>query len=264
MTFENALHSPNIACDLISISQLDKKGYQVLFGNGVAKFFTPDGRHFLTGIGSGNLYRLTKKLSVPPQQALVAKSHSLNRPVDLTGWHYRFGHAGTSQIEMAYDKGLLNGLNIIKGSGDAHPICADCRMGQAKRRAFDAVVEQEPRRLFRVHIDLTGPIQPCSLGGYHYSMPIVDGNSAMTKDFYLPNKMSINTLAAMEKYKLTAENETGEKLVHIRVNRGGEFNSDEWEHWADKHGIILEVIPVHSSAANGVAERKHETTFSHV
>ncbi|KAJ3741663.1 hypothetical protein EV360DRAFT_6859, partial [Lentinula raphanica] len=34
LTFDNALHAPNITSDLISIGRLDQLGYHVLFGGG--------------------------------------------------------------------------------------------------------------------------------------------------------------------------------------------------------------------------------------
>ncbi|KAJ3787157.1 hypothetical protein GGU10DRAFT_246404, partial [Lentinula aff. detonsa] len=37
LSFENALHAPNITSDLISIGRLDRLGYHVVFGNGQAK-----------------------------------------------------------------------------------------------------------------------------------------------------------------------------------------------------------------------------------
>ncbi|KAJ3817346.1 hypothetical protein F5880DRAFT_1452389, partial [Lentinula raphanica] len=56
LTFENAFHSPDVSYNLVSISRMDRLGYQVLFGNGSAKFFSPKGVHFLTGHGSNGLY----------------------------------------------------------------------------------------------------------------------------------------------------------------------------------------------------------------
>lgn len=90
---ENAFHSPNVSNDLISISRMDALGYFVLFSNGCAKFYSPGSTHFLTGVGSQGLYELKEKPSTRPG-ALVAKSHSLNRPTDLATWHRRFAHAG--------------------------------------------------------------------------------------------------------------------------------------------------------------------------
>ncbi|KAJ3751955.1 hypothetical protein EV360DRAFT_12477, partial [Lentinula raphanica] len=34
LTFDNALHTPDVSYNLISISKMDHLGYQVLFGNG--------------------------------------------------------------------------------------------------------------------------------------------------------------------------------------------------------------------------------------
>jgi hypothetical protein len=51
LTFENAPHSPNMSCDLISISEIDQKRYKVLFGirDGETEFYSLQGDHFLMG-----------------------------------------------------------------------------------------------------------------------------------------------------------------------------------------------------------------------
>ncbi|KAJ3785264.1 hypothetical protein GGU10DRAFT_375939 [Lentinula aff. detonsa] len=61
LTFENALHSPDVSYNLVSISKMDRLGYQVLFGSGVARFYSPGGKHFLTGYRSHGLYQLHEK-----------------------------------------------------------------------------------------------------------------------------------------------------------------------------------------------------------
>ncbi|KAJ3738252.1 hypothetical protein EV361DRAFT_770298, partial [Lentinula raphanica] len=96
-------------------------------------------------------------------------SRSLRAPVDLTSWHRRFGHAGISRILMMSRKGLVDGLEIVgtKESQDL-PVCDSCKMGAAKRRAFDAEVTVEKRLLERVHVDLTGPMRTRAIGGYYY------------------------------------------------------------------------------------------------
>ncbi|KAJ3758851.1 hypothetical protein EV360DRAFT_17662, partial [Lentinula raphanica] len=34
LTFEDALHTPDVSYNLVSISRMDKLGYQILFGKG--------------------------------------------------------------------------------------------------------------------------------------------------------------------------------------------------------------------------------------
>lgn len=102
LTFENALHAPNITSDLISIGCLDQLGYHVLFGNGQAKFFSPKGIHFLTGYGSGRLYRLMEKKEGSTTTAALARS--LNKATDLETWHRWFAHAGLSLEDRDADE----------------------------------------------------------------------------------------------------------------------------------------------------------------
>ncbi|KAJ3996531.1 hypothetical protein F5050DRAFT_1556038, partial [Lentinula boryana] len=121
------------------------------------------------------------------------------------------GHVRVTQIRLMVEKGLVDGLQVLGSVNEKIEQCDSCHLGQAKRCPFDAVTTCESRRLERVHVDLTGPMQTRALGGYYYSMPIVDGHSAMVRDFYLANKESATTLEAMKSYKARAENETGER-----------------------------------------------------
>jgi hypothetical protein len=255
--FENALHCPNITYDLVSISEIDKKGYRVEFGGGLAKFYSPDGIHFLTGIATDGLYLL------PVRETAGMAARSLRRPVDIKTWHRRFGHVGMHRLDILRRNGLVDGLDIV-GPVCVDDKCEDCLVGKAVRRPFDGDVERETEILERVHTDLTGPMRTTAIGGYLYSMPVVDGHTALTKDFYLKTKDGATTLEAMEQYQAEAEAETGKKMKRVRVDGGGEFTNDEWKRWARKHGIQLEIIPAYSSSANGVAERKHGTTFARV
>ena len=77
----------------------DRKGYQVLFGNELAQFYTPDGKLFLTGVGSGNLICMEV-----PLQAMIIKSCLLNKPVNLNGRHYRFGHTRVWKKSVEWSK----------------------------------------------------------------------------------------------------------------------------------------------------------------
>lgn len=118
--FENAFHSPSVAFDLVSISRLDSLGYTIMFGNGEAKFYSPQGTHFMTGVGAGGLYRL----DIVDPLVLAARSRSLNRPVDLETWHRRFAHAGIDRIRLLEKKGLVDGLTVTSSRVEGK--CVDC------------------------------------------------------------------------------------------------------------------------------------------
>ncbi|KAJ3757791.1 hypothetical protein EV360DRAFT_29617, partial [Lentinula raphanica] len=120
---------------------------------------------------SNGLYKLIEQKE---PAGLVVKSRSLNRPVDLETWHRRMGHAGLSRIRMMIRKNLVDGMVVVGPIDEKLDDCDSCHMGKAKRRPFDAVSTRESRLLERVHVDLTGPMRVRAIGGYYYSMPIVD------------------------------------------------------------------------------------------
>jgi hypothetical protein len=215
LIFKNVLHCLNITYDLVSISEINKKGYKVEFGGGLAKFYSPDGVHFLTGTATDGLYLL------PVKEAAGMVARSLRKPVDIETWHRCFSHAGMHRIDIMHRKGLVDGLDIV-GPVTVDDKCEDCLVGKAVRRPFDGEVEREGEILERVHTDLTGPMHTASKGGFLYLMPIVDGHTGLTKDFYLKTKDGSTSLDAMEQYRVEAEMETGKKMKRVCVDGGGE------------------------------------------
>ncbi len=67
LTFKNALHSPSLAANLISISALDKAGLSTVFTDGKAVVKDKSGHELFVGCGSEGMYVLE---SAPSPQAL--------------------------------------------------------------------------------------------------------------------------------------------------------------------------------------------------
>ena len=62
MTFKNAIHVPQMAFTLISISRLDKAGYQITFKKGMCTILNQKGQTIATIPHSDGLYRVVAKL----------------------------------------------------------------------------------------------------------------------------------------------------------------------------------------------------------
>jgi transposase InsO family protein len=60
-------------------------------------------------------------------------------------------------------------------------------------------------------------------------------------------------------YKAEVENQLERKIKHVRLDRGGEYFSNELNLFCEEHGIIHERTPPYSSESNGVAKRKNRT-----
>jgi len=59
ITFQNALHTPDFAANLISVSRFDTAGFQVIFNHGDATFIDPRGHTFISAARINGMYCLT-------------------------------------------------------------------------------------------------------------------------------------------------------------------------------------------------------------
>ena len=60
-------------------------------------------------------------------------------------------------------------------------------------------------------------------------------------------------------FKNLVESETGERIKVFRVDRGGEFNSEEFRNFCEINGIKRHFNAPCSPQQNGVVERKNRT-----
>jgi len=184
LSFKDAMHTPDLSHNLISIGKLDKGGCYSVFGGSGVTFISKDNRPFLQGRGVGTMYEVdvfpmtgptaqkgnAPATFVPAAQvahsnvmAFATKSH--DRPTDIDTWHRRLGHVGYSIIErMAVTKDLVDGMSVTtlkRGPG----MCEDCIMGKQTRRPFDDNEKRRENVLELVHIDLWGPSRTQSNSG---------------------------------------------------------------------------------------------------
>ena len=63
---------------------------------------------------------------------------------------------------------------------------------------------------------------------------------------------------------MLVERESGEKIVCLRTDRGGEFCSQEFDEFCKIQGISRQLTTPHTPQQNGVAERKNRTIMNMV
>ncbi|RDB21876.1 Retrovirus-related Pol polyprotein from transposon TNT 1-94 [Hypsizygus marmoreus] len=255
LTFENALHAPNLTHNLLSIGCLDRKGCSVLFGRGSATFYNPGGIPFMRGEAHNTtMYRLD---FVTTPAALSARSNT--RPTDIETWHRRLGHVGESILQTMIRGNLVEGLDVTKKT--THGRCEDCIMGKHARRPFDEVVIPESRVNERACFDLWGPARVPTTSGKTYMMLGADQGGAGVKGYFLSDKTMATTAEVLANYHVESERQTGNQLLYIRTDEGKEFINSLWKAYCEKFGIIHETTAPYSSSANGVAERGNRTVL---
>ena len=107
MTFKSAIHAPQIAFTLISISRLDKAGYQVTFRKGMCIIFNPKGQVIVMFPHSDGLYRIIRKHDKDGGMAAVALGKML-----ISEAHRKLSHLAYGAVTHAISKGYIAGIDL--------------------------------------------------------------------------------------------------------------------------------------------------------
>lgn len=257
LTFNDALHAPDITANLISISKMDRQGWHAVFGGGQVRFFYGKDKVFGGELRNG-LYMISGSLVSSILAALTA--HSLRSPGNIATWRRRFCHFGTKRIDEAAR--LVDGLDIVKG--EAHGRCEDCIIANQKKRPYDEEISPTTTVLWLTNIDIWGPARVVSLGGSKYAMRFHDSGTARKKTAFLADRTAETTLYAFRTYKAQAEKVTGMVMVFVHTDNAAEFQSALWQDYMRENGIKFIPTAPYSSASNGTAERSIGITTASV
>ncbi|KAF5391957.1 hypothetical protein D9757_003238 [Collybiopsis confluens] len=243
VTFRNALHAPTLASDLISVSQLDKAGCTTIFETNKAT--VTKGRQQLFGASiNNNIYCVNME---PIPGAFLSTS----TPASLCQWHRRLAHGSAEVIKTMADKDLVDGLSIT--SRETPGKCVDCILARQTTRPYDKPSDPDVDPLELVAFDLWGPSRIPTDAGNIYMMAIVDSGSGTHAAEFLPNKGDTATIAAFDRYRVTAEAESGKRIRTVLTDNA--FVSKAWEDYFTSHDIHHVTTTPYSSAQNGLAER---------
>ena len=113
-----------------------------------------------------------------------------------------------------------------------------------------------------VHYDFCGPIIPHSNGGKRYIITFIDDYSHKIWVYFLQEKSE--AFEAFKSYKALVEKEVGNPIKVLRTDRGGEYNSHEFENFCENHGIKRQLTTAYTPQQNGVCERKNHTIMNMV
>ena len=164
-------------------------------------------------------------------------------------WHARFGHLSFDALGRLGK--MVRGLPHIKHGGE---LCDSCLAGKQRRLPFPKVAKYRVKdALELVHGDLSGPITPATNGGRRYFLLLVDDCSRFMWLQLLTSKDE--AAAAIKKFKMRAEVESGKKLRLLRTDRGGEFTSMEFVAYCADQGVERHHTAPYSPQQNGMVER---------
>ncbi|KAL6338345.1 hypothetical protein AAG906_018715 [Vitis piasezkii] len=175
-------------------------------------------------------------------------------------WHCRYGHLSFKGLRTLQYKEMVRGLPQLKASSK---VCTDCMVGKQHRDAIPKrSLWRASQRLQLVHADICGPIKPVSNSKKRYLISFIDDYSRKVWIYFLTEKSEAFT--TFKNYKNLVEKETGAFICCLRIDRGGEFTSLEFNAFCKTNGISRQLTAAYTPQQNGVAERKNRTIMNMV
>ena len=108
-----------------------------------------------------------------------------------------------------------------------------------------------------MHTDVCGSMSVEYFGGSRYFLLFIDDYSPMSWVFILKHKSE--TFENFKKFKAFMEKQSGCSIKTLQSDRGGEFNSNEFNIFCEENGIHRELTTPYTLEQNGVAEQKNRT-----
>ncbi|KAM5569751.1 hypothetical protein ABKV19_016986 [Rosa sericea] len=257
MYIKEVMIVPNLAENLLSVGQLIEHGYYVDFGdNSCAIYGKRDRTQQIAKVKmEGNRsFPITLNYS-----ASASKSVDVSWKVDVLNnawlWHRRLGHLNFQSLKHLKEKDMVHGLPIIQ---EASEICEGCAVGKQHRDSFPkekAWRASKPLEL--IHSDVCGPMNTATHGGNRYFLTFIDDFSRMTWCYFLRQKSDVFSM--FKKFRVMVERQSGFLIKTLRSDRGGEYNSKEFDKFCNDLGLERQLTTAYTPQQNGVAERKNRT-----
>ncbi|CAI7861019.1 unnamed protein product, partial [Closterium sp. NIES-54] len=246
----NVLHDPGLKVNLLSITQLTKKGVKVTIDDAKMNLFWK-GKQFAQGVLNGELYQLKTHPRV------ASSNVAQGSKATLKVWHNRLAHAKYDSVKELANKGLAKGFDVIAGDNEKG-VCAACVEGKMARKPFGSRTSPLAKNpLALVDMDVCGPMRHASKGGARFLLVMLDDATWMCWTRLLKAKGDVTK--AIQEWAIEVCDDDKKRIKAIHSDGGGEFVNAELEKWMKTKGIKHDVTTPYTPQQNGAAERLNRT-----
>lgn len=254
LRLRKVFYVPNLFCNLLSANKLDEAGCKIEICDRTAKIFFGE-KLLAIGHAVGGLYRLEFRYVTDnsDNKALASVSGKMNTKL----WHQRLAHPSNNVL-----KKMLNSKKLSKFE-KFDELCKSCLEAKHAHFPFSNHFTLHSKRVLElVHSDVCGPISPYTFNDSRYFVSFINDFTHYACIYLITNKSEV--LNCFKLFEAFATAVTGERIVFLRCDNGGEYKSTDLETFINKKGITVQCTAPHSSQQNGVAERFNHSLLEKV
>ena len=182
-TLTDALHVPEMSCNLLSVRSVTDKGYKMSFHDNKCSIEGKDEKVIAEAQKKGNLLQLqgeaVKATSEECDNVATAASKDI--------WHSRLGNLGDTALDKLAAGHSVKGV-AIKGDQE-RSFCEGCARGKAshvKPKALNQI--RATRKCGIVHSDVLGPVSVQSLTGKRFMISFTDDKTRCSQVYFMRSK----------------------------------------------------------------------------
>lgn len=242
----NVKFVPELSVNLLSISQIVKKGHVVSFDK--------DGCTIKSG--NATLVQCAEQCGIykiPHNQKCALRALEMKHDTnsnDMVKWHRMLGHVNRRTLKEMKALGL-----ITYQSNDEKPVkfCVTCAEGKLCRTKFKLSKTTTSNVGELLHTDVNGPMETSSIGGRKYILTVVDDYSRYVDTYFLREKAEVPEKLIAHIKRL--ERSMDKKVKVIRSDNGTEYVNSKLSKFCEDNGIQHQRTAPYTPQQNGVAER---------
>ncbi|KAK8619691.1 hypothetical protein V6N13_135973 [Hibiscus sabdariffa] len=253
LNLENCYFVPSLTKNIISVSCLDKIGFEIIIKNNSCSFFY-DNLFYGSAQLINGLYILNQENMIFNINTKKLKTNDSNQTYL---WHCRLGHISERRISKLHKDGLLDPFVF-----EQLDVCESCLLGEMTKAPFSGKGERASDLLGLIHSDVCGPMNTQARGGYQYFITFTDDFSRYGYIYLMRHKSE--ALERFKEFKNEVQNQHGKSIKALRSDRGGEYLSQDFDELLKECGIVSQLTPPGTPQWNGVSERRNRTLLDMV
>ncbi|KAK8670697.1 hypothetical protein V6N13_037315 [Hibiscus sabdariffa] len=253
LNLENCYFVPSLTKNIISVSCLDKIGFEIIIKNNCCSFYLNNLFYGSAQLING-LYILNQENEIFNINTQRTKTNDSNQTYL---WHCRLGHISERRISKLHKDGLLDPLVFAQMD-----VCESCLLGKMTKAPFNGKSERASDLLGLIHSDVCGPMNTQARGGFHYFITFTDDFSRYGYIYLMCHKSE--ALEKFKEFRNEVQNQHGKSIKALRSDRGGEYLSHEFDELLKECGIVSQLTPPGTPQWNGVSERRNRTLLDMV
>ncbi|KAK8593532.1 hypothetical protein V6N12_045612 [Hibiscus sabdariffa] len=253
LNLENCYFVPSLTKNIISMSCLDKMGFEISIKNNSCSFYLNNLFYGSAQLING-LYILNQENMIFNINAKRLKTNDSNQTYL---WHCRLGHISERRISKLHKDGLLDPFVF-----EQFDVCESCLLGKMTKAPFTGKGERESDLLGLIHSDVCGPMNTQARGGFQYFITFTDDFSRYGYIYLMRHKSE--ALEKFKEFKNEVQNQHGKSIKALRSDRGGEYLSQDFDKLLKECGIVSQLTSPGTPQWNGVSERRNRTLLDMV